>query len=187
MTKRKAEQIANSQLRPYVYFLKRGKPQRFEIRVTNNTTTTSAVLTVKATVTDACLTQGGRFGFYDVTLDVDQTLYKKLCDEAVHVAYSNTHVFPTIKRTNEEDFVTGATHSLLKNGLFLKRKYYSFNGKDSEPSFYDISGTRIHPDRIAEGSVIECSFQVKSYFVESAYGLRGELEKKVVVHKLNED
>ena len=68
MTKRKATEIANSQLRPYVYFLKRGKPQRHELRVTNNTAATSVVLTVKATVTEANLTQGGRFGFYDDTM-----------------------------------------------------------------------------------------------------------------------
>jgi len=187
MTKRKAIEIENPQLRPYVYFLKRGKPQRYELRVTNNTTATSAVLKAKATVTEANLTQGGRFGFYDVTLDVDQTAYKDLCDEAMRTAYSNSHVFPTVERTSEAEFVTGATHSLLKNGLYLKRKFYTFNGKDSEPSLYDSSGNRIHPVvRIGEGSVIECSFQVKSYCMDNAYGLRGELEKKIVVDTLHD-
>ena len=55
MTKRKAIEIENSQIRPYVHFLKRGKPQRHELRVTNNTTATSAVLKAKATVTEANL------------------------------------------------------------------------------------------------------------------------------------
>ena len=105
MTKRKVTQIENSQLRPYVYFLKRGKPQRHELRVTDNTTT-SVVLTVKAVVTDAHLTQG-RFGFYDVTLDVDQRAYKDLCDEAMRIAYKDKRVFPTVERTSE--FITGAT------------------------------------------------------------------------------
>ena len=188
MTKRKIDELETKhKLQPYVHFLKRGKPQRHELRVTNNTTATSAVLTVKATVTEANLTQGGRFGFYDVTLDVDQTAYKDLCDEAMRVAYGNSHVFSTIERTSEAEFVTGATHSLLKNGLHLKRKFYTFNGKDSEPSFYDSSGNRIHPVvRIGERSVIECSFQVKSYCMDNAYGLRGELEKKIVVDTLHD-
>jgi hypothetical protein len=186
MTKRKIDELETKhKLQPYVHFLKRGKPQRHELRVTNNTTATSAVLTVKATVTEANLTRGGRFGFYDVTLDVDQRAYKHLCDEAMRIAYKDKRVFPTIERINEAKFINGARHSLLKNGLFLKRKFYTFNGKDSEPKFYDdSSGNRIHPARIGEGSVIECSFQIKSYCVNNAYGLRGELEKKVTVYKL---
>ena len=185
MTKRKIDELETKhKLQPYVHFLKRGKPQRYELRVTDNTAATSTVLTIKGTVSEACLTQGGRFGFYDVTLDVDQTEYKDLCDEAIRIAYKDSRVFPSIERTNETKFINGARHSLLKNGLFLKRKFYTFNGKDSEPKFYDTSGNRIHPVRIGEGSVIECSFQIKSYCVNNAYGLRGELEKKVTVYKL---
>ena len=58
------------------------------------------------------------------------------------------------------------------------------NGKNSEPSFYDSNMKRIYPTSIGSGSVIEVCFKFESYCVNGAYGLKGVLEKDIVVHKL---
>ena len=58
------------------------------------------------------------------------------------------------------------------------------NGKNSEPSFYCLNMRRIYPKSIGPKSVVELSFKFESYCVDGLYGLRGVLEKDIVVHKL---
>ena len=168
---------------PEVYF-KKGKAQRHEIRVKYNNDKTAAKVKVTGEVIKASLIKGGEFGFYTVTLKTNLSEIKDVCVSAMQEAFHDPKVFKLIPRTSEEEFVQKATHSILKGGLFLKRKYYCMNGKNSEPSFYCLNMRRIHPKSIGPKSVVELSFKFESYCVDGLYGLRGVLEKDIVVHKL---
>jgi hypothetical protein len=173
----------DKKITPEVYF-KNGKFKRHEIRVIYNGERKAAKVKIKGEVVSACLTKGGEFRSYTVTVKTDALRIKNVCDSAMRLAFRDSKVFKPIKRTTEEEFVKGASHSVLKGGIFLKRKYYSHNGKNSEPSFYKPNNERIYPKSIGPKSVIELEFKFESYCVEGNYGLRGVLEKNIIVHKL---
>ena len=60
---------------PFVHFLKRGKPQRYEVRVKCHAIT--------GTVSKAHLTQGGIYGNYTVTLNTGTNEIERACDSSM--------------------------------------------------------------------------------------------------------
>ena len=171
-----AKKSHERELIPFVHFLKRGKPQRYEVRVKCHAIT--------GTVSKAHLTQDGIYGYYTVTLNTGTNKIERACDSAMHLGFEDNRVFKKIPRTTKEKFVAGATHSVLKGGIFLKRKLYSKHGKNSEPSFFDSQGKRIYPKSIGVGSIVQVECKLESYCVQGGYGLRGVFEKNIVVHEL---
>ena len=173
-TKRKYEEIENTE--PFVYHVQRGKPPRYEIR--------SPSVSVKGIIKYASLVKP-KYGSFSVSFETQNIDIKKLCDEALSLAFHDARVLPRIKRTNASEFITGAKHSILKDYLTLKRKYRSNGVKDNQPSFFH-NGKRIFPKTIMPGSIVEVKFELRSFDFNGQYGLTGLLDKEIVIHKLCE-
>ena len=110
---------------------------------------------------DCNLGPKGDGNVFTVTLSSDEDI-EKLCDDAMRHAYKDRRIFQEIKRTSEHEFIKNAYHSVLHNGIYLKRKLREFNGKTNRPSFYQ-AGEKVPEIRITKGSVINVHVQFKTY------------------------
>lgn len=139
-------------------------------------------------VIDCNLGPKGDGNVFTVTLSSDEDI-EKLCDDAMRHAYKDRRIFQEIKRTSEHEFIKNAYHSVLHNGIYLKRKLREFNGKTNRPSFYQ-AGEKVPEIRITKGSVINVHVQFKTYCFKGddgyIYGIRGELQKEIEVITLKE-
>ena len=78
---------------------------------------------------------GNGFGHHTVTLERPPWV-KEFCDKAMRLAFKDTRLWPELDRIDEESFVQGAAHSLLRNGLFLKKRMWGKkDGKMTQPKF----------------------------------------------------
>ena len=111
------------------------------------------------------------------------------CNDAMRHAFKDHKIFQEIERTSEDEFVKNAYHSVLHDGIYLKRKLREFNGKNTRPHFYQ-KGKRISPKCITGGSIIQVVVQFKTYCFKGEngyiYGVRGELQKEIEIISLND-
>jgi hypothetical protein len=125
---------------------------------------------------------------YTVTFNSDEKI-ERLCNDAMRHAFKDHKIFQEIERTSEDEFVKNAYHSVLHDGIYLKRKLREFNGKTTRPHFYQ-KGKRISPKCITGGSIIQVVVQFKTYCFKGEngyiYGVRGELQKEIEIISLND-
>ena len=125
---------------------------------------------------------GNGFGHHTVTLERPPWV-KEFCDKAMRLAFKDTRLWPELDRIDEESFVQGAAHSLLRNGLFLKKRMWEkTGGKMTQPKFRNPSGERIESE-IHPGAVLEVSFQFFGYCIDGKYGLGGNIQDCIIVHE----
>ncbi len=132
-------------------------------------------------VTSAQLDVGGN-GFMHHTVTLGRPPWvKDFCDKAMRIAFKDKRLWQGEDRIDEESFVQGAAHSILKNGLFLKKKMWRKKDGMTQPKYRNPAGEKIKP-QIYPGAVLEVSFQFYGYYVDGIYGLGGSIVDCIIVH-----